>query len=116
MEDEFGQSGYDEAGTLMETDVSEAVEEGLEDEGGQESGEFVDPSRLAGVALEASVELGRLRLPASQVLGLTVGSVLELDRPIDETAHLRVGGKLVARGRLVEVEGKLGLQVTELFQ
>jgi flagellar motor switch/type III secretory pathway protein FliN len=39
---------------------------------------------------------------------------LELDRPVDGTADLRAGGKLLARGELVEVEGRLGLRITEL--
>ncbi len=118
MDEEFGQTGYE--GESRETGVDEmeassavgtSRAESLQDSDG---GVGLDPSMVSGVTLEASVELGRIRVAVTEVLGLAPGALLELDRPIDDRADLRVGGKVVARGRLVDVEGKLGLQITEL--
>ncbi len=114
--DEFGDQGLENgtgSGEFDKTDVSGVVGDS---EMGAPTQSLVDSGRLQGMTLDAVVELGRVRLPVIEVLGLTVGSVVELDRPIQETADLRVGGKLVAQGRLVDIEGKLGLQITEVFE
>jgi type III secretion system YscQ/HrcQ family protein len=65
--------------------------------------------------VELVVELGRVALSADGVLRLSPGAVIELDRAVEPTADLRGGGKLLGRGELVDVEGKLGFRITELF-
>ena len=65
--------------------------------------------------LEVVVELGRARLSGAQLLELSPGDVLSLERPLDAPLALRVGDWLVARGELVEVEGETGVRLTELY-
>jgi len=64
--------------------------------------------------LDGVVEMGRLQLSATDVATLLPGAIVELDRPVGSKVVLRVGGKVVARGGLVDVEGVLGFRVEEL--
>ncbi len=61
------------------------------------------------------VELGTVSLTASEWARLRPGDVIETGRRISEPAILRVGGRAVARGELVDVEGELGVRVRELI-
>ncbi len=74
---------------------------------------------LAEVALEAPVvvrvELGTVSLSAADVSALRPGDVLETGRRLAEPVVLRVGGKAIARGDLVDVEGELGVRIRELI-
>ena len=56
---------------------------------------------LHGVAMEVTVELGRTRLSVRELLALTPGDVLELDRAAGSPADLLVNGRLIARGEVV---------------
>jgi flagellar motor switch protein FliN/FliY len=50
------------------------------------------------------------------VLELSSGSVIELDRMVDEPVELLLDGKLIARGEAVIVDGNYGLRITEIPQ
>jgi flagellar motor switch protein FliN/FliY len=60
---------------------------------------------LAGIAVRVCAELGRARMPSSQVVGLPAGAVVELNRQTDDPIDLYVNGRLFATGRLVVVDG-----------
>ncbi|MGA7341566.1 MAG: flagellar motor switch protein FliN [Terracidiphilus sp.] len=68
------------------------------------------------VELNVSLRFGQRQLPLREVLELTSGSVVELDRMVDEPVELLLDGKLVARGEAVIVDGNYGLRVTEIPQ
>lgn len=68
------------------------------------------------VELNVSLRFGQRQLPLREVLELTSGSVVELDRLVDEPVELLLDGKLVARGEAVIVDGNYGLRVTEIPQ
>lgn len=67
------------------------------------------------VPVVVRVELGTVSLTASEWSRLRPGDVIETGRRISEPAILRVGGRAVARGELVDVEGELGVRVRELI-
>jgi len=69
---------------------------------------------LHGVMMEVTVELGRTRLPVQDLLTLTPGAVLELDRAAGSPVDLLVNGRLIARGEVVVVDEDFGLRVTEI--
>lgn len=69
---------------------------------------------LHGVAMEVTVELGRTRLAVRDLLALTPGDVLELDRTAGSPADLLVNGRLIARGEVVVVDENFALRVTEI--
>lgn len=70
---------------------------------------------LHGVDMEVTVELGRTRMTVRDLLALTPGAVLELDRAAGSPADLLVNGRLVARGEVVVVDEDFGLRVTEIL-
>ena len=71
---------------------------------------------LLDVELNVSLRFGKKQLPLRDVLELGSGSVVELDRLVDEPVELYLDGKLIARGEAVVVDGNYGLRVTEIPQ
>jgi flagellar motor switch protein FliN len=61
------------------------------------------------------VELGRARLSGAQLLELSPGDVVSLERPLDAPLELRVADRLVARGELCSVDGETGIRLLELY-
>lgn len=79
----------------------------------------IDPGNLKlvmDVELNVSLRFGQRQLPLREVLELASGSVIELDRMVDEPVELLLDGKLIARGEAVIVDGNYGLRVTEIPQ
>lgn len=76
-----------------------------------------DPSNLKlvmDVELNVSLRFGQRQLPLREVLELASGSVVELDRQVDDPVELLLDGKVIARGEAVIVDGNYGLRVTEI--
>ncbi|MFP5230534.1 MAG: flagellar motor switch protein FliN [Acidobacteriota bacterium] len=71
---------------------------------------------LMDVELNVSLRFGQRQLPLREVLELSSGSVVELDRMVDEPVELLLDGKVIARGEAVIVDGNYGLRVTEIPQ
>lgn len=74
---------------------------------------------LTDAALDAPVvvrvELGVVSLGARRWAELRPGDVLETGQPLGEAVLLRIAGRAVARGELVEVDGSVGVRVREIF-
>jgi len=78
-----------------------------------------DPANLKlvmDVELNVLLRFGQRELPLREVLDLTSGSIVELDRLVDEPVELLLDGKVIARGEAVIVDGNYGLRVTEIPQ
>jgi len=69
---------------------------------------------LHGVVMDVTVEIGRTRMTVRDLLALSPGTVLELDRAAGSPADLLVNGRLIARGEVVVVDEDFGLRVTEI--
>ncbi|MEV7972400.1 flagellar motor switch protein FliN [Cellulomonas sp. NPDC089187] len=69
---------------------------------------------LYDVEMTLTAELGRTKLPIRQVLELTPGAVLELDRAAGSPADVMVNGKLIARGEVVVIDEEFGIRITEI--
>ncbi|MEZ8217099.1 flagellar motor switch protein FliN/FliY [Candidatus Fervidibacteria bacterium JGI MDM2 SSWTFF-3-K9] len=90
--------------------LTETVEE-------QRDGSVIPWEVLATLELPVHVELGRVEVTVQELLELTPGSVLELDKAVGEPVEVYVAGKLIARGEVVVVLGeKLGVRITELVK
>lgn len=68
------------------------------------------------VDMEVTVELGRTRMTLRDLLALSPGNVLELDRAAGSPADLLVNGHLIARGEVVVIDEDFGLRVTEILE
>lgn len=66
------------------------------------------------ITLSLTVELGRTELSIKDVLELTRGSVIELDRVAGEPVDLMANGKLIAKGEVVVIEDNFGLRITSI--
>lgn len=69
---------------------------------------------LYDVEMTLTAELGRTKLPVRQVLELTPGAVLELDRAAGSPADVMVNGRLIARGEVVVIDEEFGIRITEI--
>ena len=69
---------------------------------------------LAEVELEVTVELGRRRLPLSDLLQLTTGSVVELEKLVGEPLEVYANGRLIAEGEAVVIDEQFGVRITGL--
>jgi type III secretion system YscQ/HrcQ family protein len=84
------------------------------------SDEFPPPSIDAGrvpteIPVTLTVELGRVNLTLARLADLQPGDVIELGRHSREPVELTSGGRLVARGELVQIDTELGVRVTHVF-
>jgi flagellar motor switch protein FliN/FliY len=76
--------------------------------------EELEPGSLLDLGLRAWAEIGRTRMPASSVVGMAEGAILDLDREPDEPADLFVNGRHFGTGRLIMVDGEWALRVESL--
>jgi len=70
---------------------------------------------LMNVSLVVTAELGRTKMPVRDILKLSVGSVIELDRLASGPVDVLVNDKLVARGEVVSVDDNFGVRVQEIL-
>lgn len=70
--------------------------------------------KLANVALDVSVELGRTRVTLAEVLSFDVGSVVELDRAAGSPVDVRVNGTLLAQGEVVLIDDEYAVRITAI--
>jgi flagellar motor switch protein FliN/FliY len=69
---------------------------------------------LLDTKLRVWAEIGRTKLPASTVVGMSEGAILDLDRESDEPADLFVNGRHFGTGRLILVDGEWALRIEAL--
>ena len=69
---------------------------------------------LQEIELDATLQFGSRELSLKDVLALSLGDVLELNRHVAEPVDLVVGDRIVARGEVVIVDGNFALLVTEV--
>ena len=68
------------------------------------------------VPVNISAVLGKASMSVAQLLKLSQGSVLELDRKVGEAIDIYVNNRLVARGEVVIVDERLGVTMTEIIK
>lgn len=68
------------------------------------------------VPVKVQAVLGKARMEVSQLLRLSPGAVVELDRRVGEAIDIYVNNRLVARGEVVMVEEHLGVTMTEIVK
>ena len=81
---------------------------------GSPSGASQSIEMLLGVSLQVTVEIGRTKLPIREVLALTPGSIVELDKLAGEKVDVLVNGHRIASGEVVVVDDNFGVRVTDV--
>lgn len=70
---------------------------------------------LMDVELDVVLRFGGRNILLKEILDLGPGSVVELDRTIQDEADLLLNGRVVARGEVVVVERNFGIRITEVL-
>ncbi len=69
---------------------------------------------LAEVPLSIEIRIGQVTVPLAELLAMQAGSVLTLDRGLDELVEVLVAGKVIAYGEIVAVGDQLGVRILEV--
>ncbi len=73
-------------------------------------------SAVYDVPVKVSAVLGQVNMQVSQVLKLSRGAVIELDRKVGDPVDLYINNRLVARGEVVVIDEHLGITMTEIIK
>lgn len=76
----------------------------------------VDLELVYDVPLQISAVLGRATMKISQLVKLSRGSVIELDKKVGDPVEIFVNDRLVAKGEIVLVDNKIGITVMETIK
>ncbi|QEG23390.1 FliM/FliN family flagellar motor switch protein [Mariniblastus fucicola] len=72
-------------------------------------------NRLYDVQVTVAAELGRTSVPIQKLLGLTEGSVFELDRSISAPIELVAQGVPLGNGEVVVVDDSFAIRIKEIY-
>ncbi|MDD2207077.1 MAG: flagellar motor switch phosphatase FliY [Aminobacterium sp.] len=97
---------------VSQVDVRPAQFMPLSQSGGSQGSGNID--LIADIPVRVTVELGRTRKSISEILNMTPGSVIELDKMAGEPVDILVNSKLVARGEVVVIDENFGVRITEI--
>lgn len=81
----------------------------------RETDDSVNLDLLMDISLELVVELGRTKKKINEILELTQGSIIELDRVSGEPVDVLINGKIVAKGEVVVIDDYFGIRITEIL-
>ncbi|MHB8111447.1 MAG: flagellar motor switch protein FliN [Syntrophorhabdaceae bacterium] len=70
---------------------------------------------LLDISVDISVEIGRTKLTIGELLALSKGSIIELNRIAGESVDIYVNDKLLGKGEIVLVNERLGVRVMEIL-
>ena len=69
---------------------------------------------LMDVPVRVDVVLGEVRMPIEELMALSPGEIVALERRTSEMIDIYVSDRLMARGRLVVADGQLGVTLSEI--
>lgn len=70
---------------------------------------------LMDIPLKVTVELGRTQKQIKDILELSQGSIIELDKLAGEPVDILVNQKLIAKGEVVVIDENFGVRVTDII-
>lgn len=85
------------------------------DQGGSISSDIQNLDLLMDIPLQVTVELGRTKKLIKEILELSPGSIVELDKLAGEPVDILVNNKLIAKGEVVVIEENFGVRVTDIL-
>lgn len=69
---------------------------------------------LLDIPLEVKVELGRTKKTIRDILSITQGSIIELDKLAGEPVDVRINDRLIAKGEVVVIDENFGVRITDI--
>ena len=89
--------------------------EGAAAQSGEQSGESnINQDVIRAIPITLSIEVGTTTLKLRDLMRLSQGSVLELDRGVGEPMEVKINDTVIAKGEIVSVGDKLGISVTDI--
>ncbi len=85
-----------------------------ERQAGSEGSQEMSIDSLLDIPIEIAVEIGRTKMAIGELLALSRGSIVELNRLAGESADIYVNEKLVGKGEIVVANERLGIRVLEI--
>lgn len=79
-----------------------------------QQGGHLNMDSLMDVPVTLSVEIGRKRMPINELVSLSAGTIVDLNRDLDAPLDLLVNGTLIARGEVVVMGKKFGLRLVDI--
>jgi len=83
-------------------------------QGGLIQGDGTNLNLLLDIPLKVTVELGRTQKQIKDILELSQGSIIELDKLAGEPVDILVNNKLIAKGEVVVIDENFGVRVTDI--
>ncbi len=68
------------------------------------------------IPVELRVVIGDKSTTLAEILEMKTGELLELEKGLDASVDLMIQDKVVARGELVEVDGRLGVRILRILE
>lgn len=75
----------------------------------------VNLDTLLKVPVMLSIEVGRTKMTINEIMNMREGSVIELERLLDEPLDILVNGALIAHGVVVLANDRFGIQITDII-
>lgn len=85
----------------------------VDEDTGKQTGAF---SALDRLLMRVAFDVGERTMTLGELQALHEGQVIELGQPLSTAVSIRVNGALVGTGEMVEVDGRLGVSVTSIFE
>ena len=72
-------------------------------------------SMLLDIPLQVTVELGSTSRSVKEILELSTGSIIELDKLAGEPVDILINNRLIAKGEVVVIDENFGVRVTDII-
>jgi flagellar motor switch protein FliN/FliY len=99
---------------MSDTNVQDNDNAIAEPQAGAMPNHHINPEVLQNISVAIKVEVGRTKMKIRDLLRLTQGSVVELERIAGEPLDLLVNDTVVAQGEIVLVNDRYGIRLTRV--
>lgn len=96
------------------TEMTTEQDNAVQDQESMAEHPHINPDVLQNISVSITVEVGRTTMKIRDLLRLTQGSVVELDRIAGEPLDLLVNNTVVAQGEVVLVNDRYGIRLTRV--
>ena len=101
--------------TPAQTEPPKRAEPAAQKSAKADDGKLSPIDLLLDVELPVSVSFGSAQLALKDVIKLTTGSIVELNRAVTEPVDVIVNNCVIARGEVVVVEGNFGIRIRQVI-
>ena len=106
----------EQAGEVSAPETAQALSSGTPRATTHGTPQALPLERVVDVPLAVTMRFGQRQLTLRELLELGTGSLLELDRQVEEPVDLMLGERVIARGEVVIVDGNYGMRITEVLE